>query len=201
MHLGLPGIHAIMDAPWEEYPNGWVPVLKRAQAAGMKTNLELVTVSVERLQALTQPCLPYLDTLVVNDFEVGAIAGMATVRDSVTDTAACREAAQQVLQRGSMEVVVVHYVLGAELIARDGTRLHKPSVCVPQEAIHGANGAGDAFAAGFLYARHENWSYEDSLALAHASAAACLRSVTTVEGVASVRDCLALADEWGWRDS
>ena len=199
LHLGLPGVHAIMDAPWHDDANGWVTVLKRARAAGLATNLELVTVTRDKLAALARPCLPHLDTLIVNDFEIGALADMTTVREGVTDESACRTAAKHVLDQGAMDVVVVHYVQGALIVARDGTEMRKPSVNVPDGAYQGANGAGDAFAAGFLYGLHEEWSLDRSLSLAHATAAACLRSITTVDGVDTVSACLALADTWGWR--
>lgn len=199
LHLGLPGIHAIMDAPWQGEANGWVAVLKRARAAGLATNLELVTIARDKLAALAVPCLPHLDTLIVNDFEIGALAGTATVRDGVTDQAACRSAARHVLEQGAMDVVVVHYVEGAILLARDGTEITKPSIRVPPEAFQGANGAGDAFAAGFLYGHHQGWDWGRALILAHAAAAACLRSITTVDGMATVAGCLRLAETWGWR--
>ena len=199
LHLGLPGAHATMDAPWQSDASGWVTVLRRARAVGLATNLELVTVAREKLAALVHPCLPYLDTLVVNDFEIGALTGGSTVTKGITDEAACRAAARQILERGAMDVVVVHYVLGAELVARDGTEIHKASVRVPESAFQGANGAGDAFAAGFLYGRHEGWSYDRALTLAHASAAACLRSITTSDSLEPVQRCLELAESWGWR--
>ena len=199
LHLGLPGVHAVMDAPQRAEPNGWVTVLKRARALGMETNLELVTIARDKLAALADPCLPHLDTLVVNDFEIGALAGMTTVTDAVTDVAACRIAARRVLERGAMNVVAVHFVLGAVLVARDGTETYKASVNVPASDYQGANGAGDAFAAGFLYGIHEGWAYDEALTLAHATAAACLRSITTIDGVDSVRSCLDLAATWGWR--
>ena len=199
LHLGLPGVHATMDAPWQGEANGWVTVLKKARAAGLQTNLELVTVTREKLAALALPCLPHLDTLIVNDFEIGALTDSDTVQDGVTDEDACGVAARQVLERGAMEVVVVHYVKGALLVARDGTAIVKPSVRVPEAEFRGANGAGDAFAAGFLYGRHQGWPYERALALAHATAAACLRSITTVDSVGTAEACLALAESWGWR--
>lgn len=199
LHLGLPGVHATMDAPWRGDANGWVSVLKQARAAGLATNLELVTVPPEKLRALALPCLPHLDTLVVNDFEIGALAEMTTVSDGLTDKDACRDAARRVLERGAMDVVVVHFVLGAELVARDGTTISKPSVRVPEAEFRGANGAGDAFAAGFLYARHEGWSFDRALTLAHASAAASLRSITTCDSLETFENCLRLANGWGWR--
>lgn len=199
-HLGLPGIHERMDGPAAPWANGWVAVLARARAAGLQTNLELVTAPEEAIRRIVRPCLPHLTTLVVNDYEIGALAERQTIRVGRTDAGACAAAAEEVLAEGAMEVVVVHHVHGAELVARDGTRLFKPSVRVPAEEVKGANGAGDAFASGFLYGWHEGWPAERALALGHAAAAACLRSASTCDGVLPVAECLGLADRWGWRE-
>lgn len=200
LHLGLPGVHRRMDSPWGADPNGWVTVLAAARAAGLLTNLELATVEVDRIAALARPCLPHLDYLVVNDAEIGAISGLPTFSAGVTNEKACHEAARHVLARGRMGCVVVHYTMGAVAVTRDGTELRKASVNVPPAAYVGANGAGDAFAAGFLHAMHQQQSLDGALTLAHASSAACLRSLSTTDGVETWRSCLALAERWGWRD-
>ena len=199
LHLGLPGIHAIMDAPWGGHANGWAAVLERARGEGLLTSLELVTVAPGQIRVLVLPCLRHLSVLVVNDFEIGALASMTTVQDGTTDREACFAAAEKVLALGAMAVVAVHFVTGAVLVARDGTRLFKPSVKVPEGEIRGVNGAGDAFAAGFLYGVHEGWEHGRCLELAHAAAAACIRHLGTYEGMMPVADCLALAATWGWR--
>ncbi|MEZ5476486.1 MAG: carbohydrate kinase family protein [Thiolinea sp.] len=199
LHLGLPTLHHVMDSPWQEQANGWVAVLRKARAAGLQTNLELVSTSAERLHALIIPCLPYLDTLVVNDFEIGALAQRPTSREGQTDVEACVAAAQQVLEQGSMQAVVVHFVSGAVLVSRDGQVVRQPSVAFPSEELRGANGAGDAFATGFLYGWHESWAYTEALKLGHAAAAASLRSELTNGAVGTVAECLALAERWGWR--
>jgi sugar/nucleoside kinase (ribokinase family) len=126
-------------------------VLRRARAAGLETNLELASVDPARLAGLVRPCLPHLDLLVVNDVEIGAIAGEATSRDGSTDVEACVRAASMVMAEGAMRLVVVHFPTGAVALARGGEPVRRPSVQVPREAIAGANGAGDAFAAGLLY--------------------------------------------------
>ena len=64
---------------------------------------------------------------------------------------------------------------------------------MPPELIAGSVGAGDAFVAGFLYGIHEDWSIADSIELAHAAAAACLRAVNTVDGVESIAACRQFA--------
>ncbi|MFV0361025.1 carbohydrate kinase family protein [Tropicimonas sp.] len=199
-HLGLPGIHRTMDAPWQGEPNGWVAVLRRARAAGFETNLELVAAPPERIRALVLPCLPHLTTLVVNDSEIGALAGRETVRNGRPDPAACREAAREVLAKGAMETVVVHHTAGAHLVARDGTQAEQPVVRVPDAERRGANGAGDAFAAGFHYARQAGRAPRECLVMAHATAAACLRASSPSDAVEGWRTCLSLAETWGWRE-
>lgn len=199
LHLGLPGLHPAMDAPGGDDANGWVTVLRKARAAGIETNLELVAVEPARLRKLVLPCLPHLTTLVVNDHEIGALAETATVSGGRTDAAKCLDAARAVLASGALELVAVHFPRGAVLCAANGTVARMGSVKVPDTEIRGANGAGDAFAAGFFHARHEGLGHEECLALGHAAAAASLRAVTTTDGVASAAECRALATRWGWR--
>jgi sugar/nucleoside kinase (ribokinase family) len=200
-HLGLPGVHRIMDAPWQDDANGWVTVLKKARAAGLVTNIELASIAPERLIALVRPCLPWLDLVVVNDHEIGGIAGIETVRDGKTDVDACIAAAKAVVALGAARLVVVHFPRGAVAASRDGSVVVKPSVDVPPAEAKGANGAGDAFAAGFLYGFHQGWSVTDCLALAHATAAASLRVISTTASIEPWKACLALADRWGWRET
>ena len=198
-HLGLPGIHRLMDGPWKEDENGWVTTLRHARTAGLLTNLELASIAPERLAAIVRPCLPHLDLLVVNDAEIGGIAGIETVHEGRTDPDSCITAAKAALGMGAMQHVVVHFPRGAVVASRDGSVHSKPSVNAPPAEVKGANGAGDAFAAGFLYAIHEGWMIDAALALAHATAAASLRQISTTASIEPWRACLALADRWGWR--
>jgi len=200
VHLGLPGVHRLLDAPWQDDTNGWVTILKKAKAAGLTTNFELMMLEPQRLAGIIQPCLPYLDYLVVNDWEIGALAGEETYNEGETDIGACLKAARHVLTLGSMKLVVVHFPAGAIAITRDGAVIRRPSVRVPQSAIVGANGAGDAFAAGMLYGLHEGWEIDRCLMLAHASAAASLRGASTTDTVEAWQTCLRLAETWGWND-
>lgn len=200
-HLGLPGIHRLMDGPWNGDANGWVTVLKRARAAGLLTNIELASIAPDRLTALVRPCLPHLDLVIVNDHEIGGIAGIETVRDHRTDIDACVAAAKAVVAGGTALHAVVHFPKGAIVASRDGSVVRKPSVSVPPAEVKGANGAGDAFAAGFLYGFHQGWEVEKAVALAHATAAASLRQISTTATIASWQECLALADRWGWRET
>lgn len=199
-HVGLPGIHDIIDAPWRGDANGWVTILKKARAAGLRTNIELVSVDPPRIRELTEPMLPHLSMMIVNDLEAGAVAGLTTVRDGVTDIPACRQAAAALLARSEMELVAVHFPRGGIVATRDGTLLERPSVNVPPAEVKSSNGAGDCFAAGILFGVHEGWPFDRALQLAHAAAAASLRAESTTGAVVPWQECLALADRWGWRE-
>ncbi|MFO1121427.1 MAG: carbohydrate kinase family protein [Hyphomicrobiales bacterium] len=199
LHLGLPGVHRIMDEAWGGDANGWVTVLKKSRAAGLLNNLELASVGSEAIRRIVRPCLPHLDTLVVNDVEIGALAELETSPDGVTDIAASERAARIVLDMGVKDLVVVHSPVIAIAVTHGKPTVSKRSVNMPADQIASANGAGDAFAAGMMYGVHEGWEVGRSLELAHASAACSLRSLATTGSIEPWQDCLALADRWGWR--
>ena len=190
-----------MDRRWGGDANGWVAVLRNARAAGLVANLELMTTAAARLAELGRPCLPHLDFLIVNDFEIGALAGRATRRDRRRDRRRRGRASHRRCARARARCAGSWRIFpGAPSPAAvTGSRLALGSVALPASAIAGANGAGDAFAAGMLYALHEEWPIGDCLRLAHAAAAASMRAVSTTVGVASVAECLALAETWGLR--
>jgi sugar/nucleoside kinase (ribokinase family) len=189
-----------MDAPWRDAPNGWVATLRAARAAGLLTSLELASIAAAEIAAIVRPCLPHLDFLIVNDAEIGALAGEATVRAGATDIAACARAVRAVAALGRMRLVAAHFPHGVVALTGDGQLIRQPSLRVPEDAIVAANGAGDAFAAGTLYGVHQGWRAEDALALGRAAAAASLRGVSTTGTVESWQTCLDLAARWGVRD-
>lgn len=199
LHLGLPGLHDVMDAPWKDEPSGWVAVLKEARRAGLKTNLEMVSVDDQTIFDMGRPCLPELDYLIINDSEIGGLSGLQTVADGEANVAACEAALDLVMPLGAVEFVVVHFPTGAIARTRDGQKIAVPSVAIPQDEIAGTNGAGDAFAAGVLFGVHEGWTLTDAMQLGHASSAASLRHMTTVGSVENYKICLELAEKWGRR--
>lgn len=201
VHMGLPGLHEKLDHAWKDDVSGWVTVLKNARAAGLKPNIELVSVEPEAIRAAALPMLPFLDTLIINDYEAAAISGVETIVNGVTEASACRKAAEVLMERTNLSLAAVHFPMGGVVLARDGSVAEHPSVNVPAIAIAGNNGAGDAFAAGMLFGHHEGWPLEKSLRLAHASAAASLRAKSTTTSIENSQDCLALAERWGWRTS
>ena len=196
LHAGAPGIHPRMDAASADGGNGWSALLRRAQRAGMHTNLELVDVPPPRMAELTLPCLPHLDSIVINELEAGALTGIdapAPRADGPVDWPALEAMARGLIEAGVARLAVVHFPAGCVAAAPGGRTWRQGSVRVPREEVHSTTGAGDAFAAGVILGVHEEWPVERCLRLGVASAAACVRSPDTSGGIRSARACLAAA--------
>jgi sugar/nucleoside kinase (ribokinase family) len=115
LHAGAPGIHPIMDRARPGGGNGWSALLQRAQAAGLHTNLELVSLRPERTAEVALPCLPYLDSIVINELEAGALTGIdapAPAADGPADWTALEAMALGLVERGVSALAVVHFPAG-----------------------------------------------------------------------------------------
>lgn len=199
VHLGLVGLMPRLDGPWQNEVSGWVAVLKKARALGLEPNMEMVSVEPEIIRAAGRPLLDHLNTIIINDYEAGALTEIQTLGNGIADHEACRRAAEKLMEISKAEMIAIHFPSGGIALRRNGDVAEHASVNVPHSEIIGNNGAGDCFAAGLLFGHHENWSLMQSLKLAHAAAAASLRSAATTESVVSYKDCLQLANAWGWR--
>jgi sugar/nucleoside kinase (ribokinase family) len=202
LHAGAPGIHPLMDQPRPGGGNGWSALLERAQSAGLHTNLELVSLSPDRIAEVALPCLPHLGSIVVNEIEAGALTGIdapAPTADGPVDWPALEAMALRLVERGVSVLAVVHFPAGCVAAAPGGRTWRQGSVRLRREQVSSTNGAGDAFAAGVILGLHEGWPVERCLRLAVASAAACVRSPATSYGIKAVAACLADADQSGYR--
>lgn len=206
LHVGAPGLHARLDTPVErgtgELGNGWSALLAKAQAAGLHTNLELVSLAPERIRAVAGPCLAHLDSIVVNELEAAAVLAAPAPQagpDGPVDWTALESLARGLIQAGVAGLAVVHFPAGCVAAAPDGRAWRQGSVRVPREHVRNTTGAGDAFAAGVVLGTHEDWPMDARLRLGVAAAAACVRSIQTSEGIGSAQTCLTEADDAGYR--
>jgi sugar/nucleoside kinase (ribokinase family) len=203
LHVGAPGLHPLMDAPTSDGGNGWSRLLRRAKAAGLQTNLELVSLAPERLVEVAAPLLPHLDTIVINELEAGALTGIdATVpgADGPVDWSAIAAMAAGLIERGVARLAVVHFPAGSVAAAPDGSIWHQGSVRLPRERVRSTTGAGDAFASGVILGLHEERPVEECLRLGAAVAAACVQGLTTSDSIGPAQVCLADADQFGYRE-
>ena len=166
LHAGAPGIHPVMDSRRPDGGNGWSALLQRAQSAGLHTNLELVSLEPHRIAEVALPCLPYLDSIVINELEAGALTGVdapVPTVDGPVDWPGLEAMALGMIERGVSVLAVVHFPAGCVAATSDGRTWRQGSVRLPREQVRSTTGAGDAFAAGVILGLHEGWPVERCL--------------------------------------
>ena len=198
LHLGAPGLHEAMDQPTDS-GNGFTQVLERARAAGLRTNLEMVTLPPERALALVRPCLPLLDTIVINELEAAALSEVATHRAGVPDFDGVEAAARRLVELGVSQLAVIHFPEGCVAAAPGGRVFRHGLVRVPPADIRSSNGAGDAFAAGVMLGIHEGWPVERCLEAGVCVAAVSLGAYSTSGAIRPIEECLAYGRRHGFR--
>jgi sugar/nucleoside kinase (ribokinase family) len=140
--------------------------------------------------------------MVINELEAGVLTGVSApvhTADGPVDWTALEEMARRLIESGVSTLAVVHFPAGCVAAAPGGRTWRQGSVRLARDDIRSTTGAGDAFAAGVILGLHEGWPVERCLRLGVASAAACVRSPHTSDGIPTADICLGAADRTGYR--
>ncbi len=199
-HLGYLLLLDALDQPDSRFGTKAARLLADAQAAGIKTSVDVVSEDSDRFAQIVNPALKHVDYCILNEIEAGKTTGFK-IRgaDGELDTVTLRHAAGALLQQGVRELVVIHFPEGAFARTRKGEDFWQPSLKLPPGYIVGSAGAGDAFCAGVLVGLHEEWDLQQSLLTGVCMAAASLSQATCTDGVKSLKACLALGKKFGFR--
>ncbi len=175
-------------------------LLAAAQAAGIKTSVDVVSEDSDRFAKIVGPALKHVDYCILNEIEAGKTTGFK-VRDAngKLDTVTLRHAAGALLQQGVRELVIIHFPEGAFARTRKGEDVWQASLKLPAKYIAGTAGAGDAFCAGVLLGLHEGWELQRCLLTGVCLAAASLSDPTCTAGVKSLNSSLGLAKRFGFQ--
>jgi sugar/nucleoside kinase (ribokinase family) len=198
-HLGYLLLLDALDQPDARFGTKAARLLARAQAAGVKASVDVVSEDSDRFARIVNPALRHVDYCILNEIEAGKTTGFK-IRPpgGPLDTVALRHAAGALLQQGVRELVVVHFPEGAFARTRKGDDFWQPSLKLPPNYIAGTAGAGDAFCAGVLYGLHEGWDLQRCLLTGVCIAASSLADATCTAGVRSLNTSLALARKFGF---
>jgi sugar/nucleoside kinase (ribokinase family) len=201
-HLGYLLLLDALDAKDAKYGTKAARLLAEAQAAGLKTSVDVVSEDSERFAAVVGPALKHTDYCILNEIEAGKTAGFKIRQpDGKLDTVSLRHAAGALLQQGNSELIVIHFPEGAFARTRKGEDIWQSAVKLPKKFIQGTAGAGDAFCAGVLLGLHENWNLTRCLELGVCTAAASLADPTCTGGMVSLDACLELGKKHRYQRS
>ena len=199
-HLGYLLLLDALDESDSRYGTKAARLLATAQAAGIKTSVDVVSEDSERFSKIVNPALKHVDYCILNEIEAGKTTGFEIRRhDGGLDTVALRHAAGALLQQGVRELVIIHFPEGAFARTRKGEDFWQSSLKLPSGYIAGTAGAGDAFCAGVLLGLHEDWDLPRCLLTGVCIAAASLADATCTRGVSVLNSSLALARKFGFR--
>ena len=156
----------------------------RAYGAVVRSLLPLVDVAIGTEEEVNAAMLARLEDLAITHQQVSA----PTVRGDLEANVAA------LLARGPEALVVKRGSAGATVHLSDGTVHAAPGFPV---AVVNVLGAGDAFAAGFLYGRAQGWGWVKSARLGNACGAIVVTRHGCANFMASLDEALALADAHG----
>jgi sugar/nucleoside kinase (ribokinase family) len=198
-HLGYLLLLDQLDKPDAKFGTKAARLLAAAQAAGLKTCVDVVSEDSDRFNQIVTPALQFVDYCILNEIEAGRTASFKTRSpEGKLDTVALRHTAGALLQRGVRELVIIHFPEGGFARTRKGEDLWQSSLKLPEKYIAGMAGAGDAFCAGVLLGLHESWELQRCLLTGVCAAAMSLSHPTCTEGMKPLAACLALARKYGF---
>ncbi len=151
-------------------------LLRAAQAAGVKTVVDIVLPGAGNHWPLLEPVLKYTDVFLPNDHEAQAITGQA---DPLAQ-------AQRFRAAGAKTVVITQGERGTLLVSDRGT--FRAGV-YPTNFV-GGTGAGDAFDAGYIAGMLAGEDELGCLRWGSALGASCVRSVGATESVFTREEAL-----------
>ena len=192
-HIGYILLLPALDAEDAEYGTKMARLLHRAQKAGMKTSIDVVSESGSRFERLVRPALRYTDYCVINELETQQTTGVRLRdEDGTLHPENMKQALLKLRECGVSTWAVIHCPeMGCGLDA-DGNYYEAKSLKLPKGYIQGTTGAGDAFCAGILYAAETGWMLPEALRIGACAAAASLSQVSASDGVGTAEEVLKL---------
>jgi sugar/nucleoside kinase (ribokinase family) len=196
-HLGYLLLLDAIDATDPEHGTVGAALLAKARDAGFKTSIDVVSEDSERFSKIIGPALKQVDYCILNEIEASKVTGVEVRRDGKLLEEGIEEASSKLFELGVTDLVAIHFPEGSYGQRSTGEKLRQGSLALPKGYIKGAAGAGDAFCSGVLLGVHEDWALEKCLLTGTCAATACMSDPTCTDGLRSLEDCLALADEFG----
>jgi sugar/nucleoside kinase (ribokinase family) len=171
LHLGYLLLLEKLDQPDAEFGTNAGRVLQMAKAAGLITSVDVVTAESETFPRIVVPTLPFVDYLIINEFEAERTTGIKTRQGSILLKEGIIAAANKLLEFGVNLGVAIHFPEGGLARRKNGESCWQGALELPAEKIRNTTGAGDAFCAGFIYGCYHEWPLLQCLQMAVCCAA------------------------------
>ncbi|MBN9212006.1 MAG: carbohydrate kinase family protein [Microbacterium sp.] len=160
--------HVHVGAPELLGPENVIEILDHARANGATTSLDFLIGGEQAFYALIEPLLPYTDYVLPNAEQALGWTGAADLH----------AAARAMAEAGAGVVAITNG--GDDIVVVEGAELHEIPI-VPAEPVD-TSGGGDAFSAGFVFAKLRGQTSGDAARFGSAVAAQVVAGVGTDHG-------------------
>ena len=193
LHIGYILLLDRFDEVDAEHGTVMASFLKRAQAEGIETSIDVVSDSGGGFAEKVIPALRYTDNAFMNEIEGSGVSGIpARDRNGALLLENIRTTMEIILSKGVKRRVILHAPEAGFCLNRNGDFCVVPSLKLPRGYIKGAVGAGDAFCAGCLYAIYHGYDDRSMLEFASGAAACNLSAEDSVSGMRDKNSILEL---------
>lgn len=141
-------------------------ILKHAKEKGIITSIDMISNEKFDYSPIVK-CLPYVDNLIINEFEAGKLL------NEKVDSFNLVESAKKLKKLGVINRVIIHMPEKCCCVTNTET-IELGSLKIDQNLIIGTTGAGDAFCSGCLVGIYHQFSNRDILKIASSIAASSL---------------------------
>lgn len=155
-------------------------ILKKAKEKGITTSIDMVSSDINKYDSILR-CLPYVNNLIINEFEAGKLLNTTVNENNLIQTA------KKLKEYGVIDRVIIH-MPKKSCCVDNKTAIEMDSLAIPKELIIGTTGAGDAFCSGCLVGIYHNYSNEDILKVATCVAGSSLFSADATSSIISLND-------------
>ena len=198
MHIGYVLLLDKLDGPDPDYPTAMCRVLDMARKAGILTSVDVVSESGDRFKTLVRPALTYTDILSINEFEAEGVTGIK-LRDENGKLIheSLEPCVRELASYGVKKWICVHMPeISAGLDIESGAYTEKIPPDVPRSYIKSSVGAGDAFAAGLLYAAYLGKPLDQAMEEANAVATYSLSGLGASDAIRPLDEILSEMEEY-----
>lgn len=189
-HLGYLMLLDKLDSKDEKFGTKSARLLSKIKDNDMITCVDMVSVNNNNFREIIEPSLSYIDYLIINEIEAEKSTGIKTRIDNKLSEDAVFSAAEELINIGVKQAVVIHAPEGGFLLDNNKERYIQKSDMLESKFIKGTVGAGDAFCSGMLYSIHEEYDYKTALKIANSSAWFNLQDETSTGGAVSLSKIL-----------
>lgn len=199
LHIGYILLLDSFDQPDEEYGTVLARFLHDAEAAGIRTSIDVVSDSEADYQRMVLPALRQCSYAIMNEVESSLVSGLPhrdeagrLLRENIRSTMTW------MAQEGVKEKVIIHAREACFCLdVPTGHFTRESSLALPQELIRGNVGAGDAFCAGCLYSIFRGDDDAHMLSFASAAAACSLLAENATDGMRPWQEVEQFAQMYG----